>query len=164
MSRWSASRVRMRSPPQVGQLCWVNITTHLVDPWADLEQPRMGAELGHAPEAGVDAVRRLVLVEEAVGVDVPDDLVVGVLDLALEGRHQATGDRLVVGAVGGRQLLQDGGILAGCKAAGDRRLFGGGCRVRQAGSNEASQQATVAQVETRHANSIFLSLLRAVRA
>ncbi|MNS53590.1 hypothetical protein D3C72_863490 [compost metagenome] len=65
---------------------------HLIQPWADFEQSGMGAELGQAPEARVDRLRGLVLGEEVISLDVPDDLARGVLDLAFEGRDQTFAD------------------------------------------------------------------------
>ncbi|MNQ48931.1 hypothetical protein D3C85_628190 [compost metagenome] len=128
---------------------------HLIQAWADFEQSGMGAELGQAPEARVDRLRGLVFGEEVIGLDIPDDLARGVLDLALERRDQTLGDRLVVGAVGEGQLLQHGGVTGRGLRAGCDRFIGGDHRLRQAGSDQASEQPTRAQGETRHGVSVF---------
>ncbi|MNI14676.1 hypothetical protein D3C73_679480 [compost metagenome] len=115
----------------------------------------MGTELGQAPQARVDRVRGLVLGEEVIGRQIPDDLAGGILDLALEWRDQAFADRLEIGAITEGQLLQHCGIDGGSLRAGGDRCIGGDHRLRQARGDQAGQQATRVQSETRHGVSVF---------
>ncbi|MCY1438822.1 hypothetical protein D9M71_550360 [compost metagenome] len=125
---------------------------HLVELRHDLEQAGDVVQLGLAPQAGVDRVGGVLVVEELVRAHVPHHLALGVLDLPAERRDQPAFGGLELLAVGERQALQHFGVLCGGDGAGrfavqalcsQQRLGEGGGdqggeqRAALAGANEA---------------------------
>jgi len=122
----------------VGQVHAAN----LVDAFAHLEQAGDVVQLRHAPQAGVDAGRRSVAVEEVVGHAVPHHLALGVLDAAGEGLDQTAPGIREAGLVLERQALQPGLVERASAVAGrlGRRRVGlhrGGKSERQGEGAEA---------------------------
>ncbi len=105
---------------EVGQI----EAAHLVEAGGDLEQAGLVVQPGLAPQAGVDLGRRLLL-EEAVGVEVPDIPAPGVRHPGRAGRCDASaGGALVIAAVG-----QEGEAGGGSVGRGGGGGGGLGCEV-----------------------------------
>ncbi|MCY1520159.1 hypothetical protein D9M68_549300 [compost metagenome] len=84
---------------------------HLVDAPGHAVQAVVQVELRLAPQARVDRGRRGIVLQEGVGVEVPDDAAAGVADLAaLEGADKAAAGVLEILPVGEGQALEHLGV------------------------------------------------------